>query len=187
MINAAHGNGIKLLVGAVGDRGRAGDANYHKEFARELANLATQGADAIEVWNEPNLDREYGGSGAGQVNPENYANMLREAYGAIKSVNPNVLVISGAPAPTGYFGGNCTNAGCDDAPFVQRLAAAGAAAWLDCIGAHHNGTMVGPDQRIRRAGGQRGITRSGISRARWLSTTTPLAASARCAGPSWAM
>lgn len=146
LVNAARGSGIKLLIGAVGNRGKAGDAAYHKEFASQLANLASQGADAIEVWNEPNLDREYGGSGRGQVNPENYANMLREAYGAIKSVRPEVIVISGATAPTGYFGGNCSNAGCDDGVFVQRLAAAGAGAWLDCVGAHHNGTMVGPDQ-----------------------------------------
>ena len=62
-------------------------------------------------------------------------------------VNKNTLVISGAPAPTGYFGGRCENAGCDDAPFIQRLANTGAAAWMDCAGAHHNGTMVGPDQR----------------------------------------
>jgi hypothetical protein len=147
IIGAARANGIKLLIGAVGRRAQAADANYHKEFAAQLANIAAQGVDAIEVWNEPNLDREYGGSGNGQVNPENYANMLREAYGAIKSVNPNVLVISGATAPTGFFGGNCTAGGCDDAVFVQRLAATGAAAWLDCIGAHHNGTMVGPDQQ----------------------------------------
>ena len=146
ILNAVKGSGLKLLVGAIGDRGRAADTNYHKEFAGALAALAAQGADAIEVWNEPNLDREYGGSGNGQVNPENYANMLREAYGAIKAANPNTLVIGGATAPTGYYGGGCNNAGCDDAPFVQRLAAAGGAQWMDCMGAHHNGTMVGPDQ-----------------------------------------
>lgn len=145
-IAAAKANGLKVLLGAVGDRALAADANYHKVFAGQLAQYATQGVDAIEVWNEPNLDREYGGSGNGVVNPENYANMLREAYGAIKAANPNVLVIGAAMAPTGYFGGNCTNAGCDDAPFLQRLAATGAAQWMDCIGAHHNGTMVGPDQ-----------------------------------------
>ena len=145
IIAAAHGNGVKLLVGAIGDRGRAGDAGYHDEFARAVASLAQQGADAVEIWNEPNLDREYGGSGSGQVNPENYADMLRKAYGAIKSVAPNTLVISAAPAPTGYFGGGCSNTGCDDEPFLNRLGAAGGAAWADCIGAHHNGTMVGPD------------------------------------------
>lgn len=146
-IAAAKAAGLKVLIGAVGERSRAADPNYHKEFAAYLAQLVTQGADGIEVWNEPNLDREYGGPGNGQVNPENYANMLREAYTAIKAANPSALVIGAAMAPTGYFGGNCTNAGCDDAPFLQRLAATGAAQWMDCIGAHHNGTMVGPDQR----------------------------------------
>ena len=145
-IAAAKAAGLKVLIGAVGDRRRAADLNYHREFAASLVDLVRMGADAIEVWNEPNLDREYGGPGNGQVNPENYVNMLREAYTAIKAANPNVLVISGAMAPTGYFGGNCTNAGCDDAPFLRRMAAAGAAQWMDCIGAHHNGTMVGPDQ-----------------------------------------
>jgi hypothetical protein len=145
IIGAVHGAGLKILIGAIGDRARAADAGYHKDFARNLAAVAAQGADAIEVWNEPNLDREYGGSGIGQVNPENYVNMLREAYGAIKSVNPNTMVVGGAASPTGYYGGNCANTGCDNEPFVARMAAAGAAAYMDCIGAHHNGTMVGPD------------------------------------------
>ncbi|MGQ9815378.1 MAG: SH3 domain-containing protein, partial [Candidatus Roseilinea sp.] len=147
IINAVHSAGMKILIGAVGDRGRASDPGYHAEFASHLAAIAQQGADAIEVWNEPNLDREYGGSGNGQVNPENYANMLRAAYGAIKSVNPNTLVISGAPAPTGYRGGGCDNVICDDQPFLQRLAATGAAQWMDCIGAHHNGSPNPPDLR----------------------------------------
>ena len=147
IIGAVHGAGLKILIGAVGDRGRAADSGYHNEFAGHLAAVAQQGADAIEVWNEPNLDREYGGSGNGQVNPENYANMLRAAYGAIKSVSPNTLVVSGAPAPTGYRGGGCDNVICDDQPFLQRLAAAGAAQWMDCIGAHHNGSPNAPDTR----------------------------------------
>jgi hypothetical protein len=31
--------------------------------------------------------------------------MLRPAYQKIKAANPNVMVIAGAPAPTGFFGG----------------------------------------------------------------------------------
>lgn len=147
IISAVHGAGLKILIGAVGERSRAADTGYHSEFAGYLANIASQGADAIEVWNEPNLDREYGGSGTGQVNPENYANMLRVAYGAIKAANGGTLVISGAPAPTGYKGGGCDSEICDDQPFLQRLAAAGAAQWMDCIGAHHNGSPNAPDTR----------------------------------------
>lgn len=114
VINTAHSQGMKALIGAKGDLGRAGDANYHNEFAGYLASLAKSGADAIEVWNEPNLDREYGGSGHGQVNPENYVDMLQKAYAAIKSANPGIMVIGGANAPTGYFGGNCSAGGCND-------------------------------------------------------------------------
>jgi uncharacterized protein YgiM (DUF1202 family) len=146
VINTAHANGMKALIGAKGDINRAGDASYHSEFAGYLATLASSGADAIEVWNEPNLDREYGGSGTGQVNPENYVDMLQKAYAAIKAANGGTMVIGGATAPTGYYGGGCSAAGCDDAPFLARIAAAGAASYMDCMGAHHNGTMVGPDQ-----------------------------------------
>ncbi len=147
LANAAHANNLRLLVGAVGNRARANDTNYHRAFASELAKLARQGVDAIEVWNEPNLDREYGGSNTGQVNPENYVNMLKESYNAIKAANAGAMVVSGAMAPTGYFGGNCTAQGCDDLPFLQRMNAAGAAQYMDCAGAHHNGTMVGPDTK----------------------------------------
>lgn len=146
VINQAHAQGMKALIGAKGDLSRASDANYHNEFAGYLASLAKQGADAIEVWNEPNLDREYGGSGHGQVNPENYVDMLQKAYAAIKAANGGTMVIGGANAPTGYFGGNCTTNGCDDDQFLARIAAAGAAKYMDCMGAHHNGSMVGPDQ-----------------------------------------
>ncbi len=146
VINTAHSMGMKALIGAKGDLSRAGDLNYHNEFAGYLATVAKSGADAIEVWNEPNLDREYGGSGHGQVNPENYVDMLKKAYAAIKAANPGTMVIGGANAPTGYFGGNCTTNGCDDDQFLARMAAAGAARYMDCMGAHHNGSMVGPDQ-----------------------------------------
>lgn len=143
LINVVHGSGLKLLVGAVGDRGRASDTNYHREFAAALATVAQQGADAIEVWNEPNLDREYG---YGKVDGANYTNMLREAYTAIKAVSPGTMVIGGANAPTGYFGGGCSGNGCDDSYFLARMNEAGAASYMDCMGAHHNGSMVGPDQ-----------------------------------------
>jgi hypothetical protein len=147
IIGAVHANGMKILVGAIGDRGRANDVNYHKDFARNVAALASQGADAIEIWNEPNLDREWGGSGANQVNPDSYANLLRESYGAIKSVNKGTMVVSAAPAPTGYAGGACRGDVCDDGPFLTRVTNAGGMAYADCVGAHYNGSPNPPDLR----------------------------------------
>jgi hypothetical protein len=142
-INEAHSRGFRILLGVVGEAGRVGDDNYLNEYAAQLARMAAQGADAIEVWNEPNIDREWA---AGQISPERYTEMLRRAYNAIKAANRNTLVISGAPAPTGFFGG-CTPAGCDDAPFVQRMAAAGAANYMDCIGLHYNEGILPPTAR----------------------------------------
>jgi hypothetical protein len=67
--------------------------------------------------------------------------MLAPAYNAIKSANPNVMVISGAPAPTGFDNG--TNAW-SDSRYMAGVAAAGGANYMDCIGVHHNAGATSP-------------------------------------------
>jgi hypothetical protein len=141
-INEAHANGFRILLGVIGDKNLVSDDGYLDQYAQSLANAAALGADAIEVWNEPNIDREWA---AGQISPQRYTEMLRRAYIAIKAANPNTLVISGAPAPTGFFGG-CTGAGCDDNQFLQGMARAGAANYMDCVGAHYNEGILPPNQ-----------------------------------------
>ena len=71
---------------------------------------------------------------------------MKPAYRAIKAANPNVFVISGAPAPTGFFGGVCTPQGCDDAPYVREMIANGAADFMDCLGIHYNEGIIPPSQ-----------------------------------------
>ena len=107
-----------------------------------LVKLPALGADAIEVWNEPNIDREWPN---GQVNGGTYTQMLAAAFNAIRTANPNTIVISGAPAPTGFFGtAGCTAQGCNDDVFMQQMAEAGASAYMDCIGLHYNEGIVSP-------------------------------------------
>jgi len=142
MINEAHANGFRILLGIVGHAGELNNGNYYGDFAAFVGGAAALGADAIEVWNEPNIDREWP---AGSISPSAYTNLLREAYYAIKGANPNTLVISGAPAPTGFFGG-CSANGCDDNYFVAGMASAGAANYMDCLGLHYNEGIVGPNQ-----------------------------------------
>ena len=142
LINEAHANGFRILLGVVGDPGAVTRPGYFEEFASFLGGVAALGADGIEVWNEPNIDREWA---AGSIDPARFTEMLRLAYSAIKAGNPNTLVISGAPAPTGFFGG-CSGAGCDDDAFVRGMAAAGAARYMDCLGIHYNEGIVGPNQ-----------------------------------------
>ena len=143
-IALAHNNGFKILLSVLGDRGQATNPTYQDGYAHDLANMARAGADAIEVWNEPNIDREWQ---SGQINGGSYTQLLAKAYNAIKAVNPNTMVVSAAPAPTGFWGAaGCADSGCNDNAFIGQMAAAGAANYMDCIGTHYNEGVVGPDQ-----------------------------------------
>ncbi|MCA9885384.1 MAG: SH3 domain-containing protein [Anaerolineae bacterium] len=139
-INLAHSLGFRVLLGVVGNPGQVLNGGYNDAYAGYVAGLAALGVDAVEIWNEPNIDREWP---SGHISGGNYTQMLAASYNAIKSVNANTMVISAAPAPTGYFGG-CSGAGCDDQPFIQQMAAAGAARYMDCAGAHYNEGIVPP-------------------------------------------
>lgn len=138
----AHANGFKVLMSVVGDESQILSADYRAIYVDYLAALASDGADAIEVWNEPNLAREWP---AGNINGETYTALLKEAYPAIKAANSSTIVISASPAPTGAFGAaGCTDQGCNDDTFYQQMAAAGAAASADCIGVHYNEGIISP-------------------------------------------
>lgn len=141
-INTAHQNGFKILVGTVGSPSdlQNGGEGYLNDYANWLAGIAAAGADAIEVWNEPNLSREWP---EGQISGAAYANMLAKAYTAIKSANGGTIVISGAPAPTGAenaFPGRVVN----DDRFLRDFVAAGGLNYTDCVGAHYNEGIVPP-------------------------------------------
>jgi hypothetical protein len=135
-----------VLLGVVGDPDdlAAGGGGYIQQFANYLGGVAGLGPDAIEVWNEPNLDREWP---TGQISGANYTAMLGAAYQAIKSVNSGVLVIAGAPAPTGAeaaFPGRVVN----DDRFLREMVAAGAVNYMDCMGIHYNEGVVAPSQSV---------------------------------------
>lgn len=141
-IQQAHGNGFKVLLSIPGPSYPS--SIDFASYVNFLGGVAALGPDAIEVWNEMNIDAEWP---VGQIDPNSYvSNMLAPAYNAIKSANPSVMVISGAPAPTGYFGGGCSANGCDDSAYLAGMAAAGAANYMDCMGAHFNAGATPPSQ-----------------------------------------
>ncbi len=143
VIAAAHAAGFKIQVSALGPANMTGQPGFEQEIARWVAGMAAAGADAIEVWNEPNIDREWQN---GLIHPANYTKLLCASYQAIKAANPGTAVISAAPAPTGYFGG-CHPHGCDDKPWLEGMYVAGAANCMDYIGAHHNAGATPPSAR----------------------------------------
>jgi LysM repeat protein len=140
-IQDAHNNGFKVLLSIPGasEHPAPGSMEFGR-YVEFLGGVAALGPDAIEVWNEMNIDVEWP---TGEINPATYVNqMLAPAYNAIKAANANVMVISGALAPTGFDNGS--NAWADDR-YLAGMRAAGAANYMDCIGVHHNAGATSPN------------------------------------------
>ena len=150
VVEQAHKNGERLMVSIVGAPewtraaenhiGPPDDYNDFVNFLNEMLTRYDGQIDAIEVWNEQNLDREW--STANGVSPEDYVRFLNVAYDTIKANDPNIIVISGALAPTGT--GDWVS-WADDFEYMDRALAAGMLNYADCVGAHHNGYNIAPD------------------------------------------
>jgi hypothetical protein len=96
---------------------------------------------AIEVWNEINLDREWA-TAPQQLDPKRYVTLLQMAHDTIKAIDPNIIIITAALSPTGANNGvNYI----DDFVYMDKLIAAGMLNYTDCVGAHHNGLNVPPN------------------------------------------
>jgi hypothetical protein len=113
---------------------------------------------AIEIWNEPNLDREWGGTPINQAQAASYVRLLRLAYEAAKRADPSVIVVSGGLSPT------CTNdehARPDDL-YLQWMYDAGAEPFFDVLGAHGAGydkpPSASPDESAAKHNGCRVFT-----------------------------
>lgn len=140
-ITDAHNKGFKVLLSVLGSPSDINNGANFDNYAAYVGELARLGADAIEVWNEQNIDREWP---TGQINPTTYTDLLRRAYQQIKAKNPNTLVISGAPAPTGAESAFGSNRVWNDDRYIAGMAAAGAANYMDCIGVHYNEGIISP-------------------------------------------
>lgn len=143
LIQTAKGNGFKILISALGEPTdlASGGGGYIQGFASYLSGVASYGPDAIEVWNEPNISREWP---VGQISGANYAAMLGNAYAAIKGASPGTMVISAAPAPTGGEGAFPAGHVRNDDAWLNEFVQAGGAQYADCIGVHYNEGILPP-------------------------------------------
>jgi hypothetical protein len=93
---------------------------------------------AYEVWNEPNLAREWGDQ---PPNAAQYVELLQVAYQRIKSADPEAIVISAGLAPTTQW----DDVAVPDTVFLQQMYDAGAASYFDVLGVHGAGYKVPPE------------------------------------------
>ena len=132
--------------GVTADReGPPADTSDFTNFLTELLNRYPGQIHAIEVWNEQNLDREWDVPSG--LSATGYVDFLRESFETIKNIDPGIIVISGALSPTGGLVENGVDRAIDDFNFMDQMIEAGLLNYTDCVGAHHNGINVPPDER----------------------------------------
>ncbi|MEQ8674386.1 MAG: hypothetical protein RLP44_06940 [Aggregatilineales bacterium] len=106
-----------------------------------LSTKIGESIDAIEIWNEPNLAREWRGtlpfSGAG------YMQLFAPAYQAVRAYSPQMTVVSAGLAPTGSLPDTV-----DDRDYLRQMYAAGLGDYADvAVGIHPYGWGNAPDAR----------------------------------------
>ncbi len=115
------------------------DPQTYANFITLLLDQLKGEVDAIEIWNEPNLSREWTGglpfSGAG------YMQLFNAGYQAIRAYSSSIQIVTAGLAPTGKNPGTV-----DDRTYLSQMYAAGLGNYHDIsIGIHPYSWANSPD------------------------------------------
>jgi hypothetical protein len=98
-----------------------------------------------QLWNEPNIYPEWGEQ---PVDPEGYTRLLCEGYRRAREADPDVVIVSGALAPTVSLDpGPGPALGLNEFVFLQRMYDAGAADCFDVLAVNDYMLWSGPTDR----------------------------------------
>lgn len=122
--------------------GPPADYNDFTNFMRTLAGRYQGNVFAYELWNEPNLQREWNG---GPLSAADTVELLRFGAAGVRAADPFALVISAAPATTGINDGVTA---IDDRVFFQGMIDAGVGDVMDGIGVHPYGWANPPESSV---------------------------------------
>jgi len=119
------------------------------DFVTLLLNETNNSIGAVEVWNEPNLGREWTGQ---PLTGASYMQYFRPTYDAVKAYNSDIMVITAGLAPTGE-----TPTSRDDRTYLREMYNAGLANYTGiAVGAHPYGWGNPPDARCCDMSDERG-------------------------------
>jgi hypothetical protein len=155
VVEASSEAGIKVLLTIVdapvwardGELGAGPpkDVQDLADFVRATALRYRTKVHAYEIWHEQNVKHSWEGQA---LSAEGYVELLRASYHAIKEADPEAIVVSGAPMPTGVNDGEWA---IDDRAYLQQMYDAGLKYFCDAVGAHPGGYANPPD--VYYAGG----------------------------------
>ncbi len=155
ILKHAENQGLTVIarLGIVPKWARTGDdentsLNYLPEenypaFAKFVGEFTARYHDQVQIiiiWNEPNLNFEWGGRLA---DPQGYTELLKQAYLAAHKANPDIVILNGALAPTlAPPGGD--HGGWDDLDYLRQMYEAGAGDYFDAVAVHSYGFTYPP-------------------------------------------
>lgn len=128
-----------------GSSGPPDDYRTYGAFVREFVKRYHGRVNYLQIWNEPNLAREWND---GPINPRDYTELLRIAYAEAKDVDPNVRILSAPLAITlgePYAPGSSDFRNMNDLQFLEEMYAAGAKEYFDILSANAFGLGGPPD------------------------------------------
>jgi hypothetical protein len=120
------------------------DESRYPHFANFMRAFVTHFKGRVQyvvVWNEPNLNFEWGYR---PVDPAGYTRLLQAAYLAAKQADPTVQILAGALAPTLAPTG-ATDA-MSDLEYLQKMYDAGARDFFDALAIHAYGWKSPADE-----------------------------------------
>jgi len=108
------------------------DLAHYGAYCGVIASSFVGRVAAYQVWNEPNLSREWGGR---PPDPAGYVGLLKVCSEAIRAADPEAIIISAGLAPTGTHDASAM----PDDLYLQGMYDAGFARYVDAVGVHAPG------------------------------------------------
>ena len=152
VVNHAHAQGLKVIarIGLTPDWARPPDtpltyldADAYDDFAAFAAAFAERyrgKVDYLVIGNEPNLSYEWGYR---PTTAEDYVDLLKVVYPAVKAANPDMQILAGALAPTLEPEGSPW--GLNDLQYLAQMYEAGVAPYFDGLAVHAYGLTFPAD------------------------------------------
>ncbi len=149
LVTLAHAAGLQILLGVskapewsrptTEMDGPPADYQLFQTFMAHLASRYQGRVTAYELWNEPNLQREWNGV---PLSAANLVALTAAGAAGVRQGDPAAQIISAAPAPTGINDGITA---VDDRQYFRQMLQAGIAGVVDGLGVHPYGWANPPD------------------------------------------
>lgn len=124
------------------ENGPPQDLSTFTNFSSTVANNYAGVVDAYQIWDEPNIRRNWRCTDQVRICDTDYVEMMRSAYTAIKAADSDAIVVTAGLGPTRF---NDRQNAVDDLLYLTTLYANGIAEVSDAIGIHPGSWANPPD------------------------------------------